>query len=116
MTFSKQRGLAWKYGIICARPPRILAYMNCAKVCMFQNGAAAPPFISRSAHEKPGIVHQRDRRMAQATRELTAGPEEVVLGDREVVDDANAPARHDAVLVRHARAGREAVERDERHT
>ena len=43
--------------------------------------------------------------MPQPARELAARPEEIGVGDREIVDDADAPARHDAVLVRHARAG-----------
>jgi hypothetical protein len=66
------------------------------------------------AYEEAGIVHQRDRCVAQATGELTPREEEVVLRYSKIVDEADAPARNDAVLVRHARPGEEAVQCDER--
>ena len=67
------------------------------------------------AHDHRRVVHERNRRMPQPAREFAARPEEIGVGDREIVDDADAPAPHDAVMMRHAVPVEEGAERDQRH-
>jgi len=73
-------------------------------------------FEGGGSHEQTRIIHQRDRCMAQATRKFASRQEEVVLRNGKIVQEADAPACHDAVLVRHARARHKAIQCDEAHT